>query len=720
MNDILRRLRTFSRNLGLAPDLCADWKWLLLLSAMVYVFAFSVRLLDYPKWQQPGLTVQGEYIAGTHDAYSWMAGVEGVGDYVDYPFSKFTGFLSKISGAPLGNVAFWAPAVLAALVAPATLLWGWLLGGRTAGLAAGLLGAILPGFYVRTRLGYWDTDVFTLLMPLLTAWFLAVLVRPRLEGPDAPAGGEGRPPRLWPWLALAFGAVTRLGGWWHDDILNVAFMSYALSVLLLLLLGGRQRAAGLFDLLVFGIAAFRVWGPWKPNGLILAWIVFAALLAGAASIPGRHRKLLANLWVVLGLLGVFALVVMHDASPGLLPKIALYLKPATESGPASSVIQSPTYPAIIQSIRETRLLDLADYLDRAGGAAWAAILGVLGFVFLLAIRPEVATLLPLLGIGLLGLKLGARFAMFGGPGFMLGLGVCLDLLMRRFVPRNMKGSVLALAGQAALALVLVWPLADIYKGMTPTPVLDMFHAESLIALGKDAPKDAEVWTWWDYGYAAQYYARRMTPADGGKHAGRDVYPLALALTTDSPRQAAQIIKYSAAQHYDPAARWDTMPATEVRGLVDSMRQTDLDLPPAPPQYLVVTWENLDLAYWITYFGSWDLVGGTSSGAQTLRPRKFEVDSRNGAVALRETGQVVALSSLDLVSAKGRRHGNFSGNEGPHLVLNPDRGDAYLLDDRAYDSMMVRLLIGDPQAPDISPYFKLVVDSFPHVRIYQVR
>lgn len=722
MNDFLRRFRNLSSNLGLAPDLRADWKWLLLLAVMVYAFAFSVRMLDFGHWQHPGLTVQGEYIAATHDSYSWMAGAEGVGDYVQYPFSKLTGFLGRISGSPLGDVAFWAPAFLASLVAPVTLLWGWLLAGRTAGLAAGLLGAILPGFYVRSRLGYWDTDVFTLLMPLLAAFLLTVLVRPRLgrdagerEGPD-----EARRLRSWPWLALVFGVVARSGGLWHADILNVVLLSYALAVFLVLVLGGRQRAAGLFDLLVFGMAAFEPWGPWQPYAHMLAGIAVAAALAAVPGLPGPHRRLLDNRWIVLGLLAALLLVVGFEAFPDLFSKLALYLMPSAESGAVSAKIQSPVYPAIIQSIRETRLLDLADYLGRAGGAVWASVIGLLGFAFLLVVRPEAATLLPLVGIGLLGLKLGARFAMFGGPCLMLGLGCCLDFLVRRLAPEGVKGSVVALAGQAVLALALVWPLSAIYKEMPPTPVLDMVHAESLLALRTEAPSDAEVWTWWDYGYAAQYYAKRMTPADGGKHAGRDVYPLALALTTDSCRQAAQIIKYSAAQHYDPAAKWDTMPATAVRDLVGNMRQADLKLPDTPPQYLVVTWENLNLAYWITYFGSWDLVDGTSSGVQTIRPHSFEVDTRNGGIAMRQTGQVVALSSLDVVSTKGHRHEDFAGNVGPHLVINPDRADAYLLDDRAYNSMMVRLLISDPQSPEVAPYFKLVVDHFPHVRIYRVQ
>jgi hypothetical protein len=42
-----------------------------------------------------------------------------------------------------------------------------------------------------------------------------------------------------------------------------------------------------------------------------------------------------------------------------------------------------------------------------------------------------------------------------------------------------------------------------------------------------------------------------------------------------------------------------------------------------------------------------------------------------------------------------------------------------MDDLAYNSMAVQLLIGDPGRPELTRYFKLVHEGFPLVRIYEV-
>ena len=41
-----------------------------------------------------------------------------------------------------------------------------------------------------------------------------------------------------------------------------------------------------------------------------------------------------------------------------------------------------------------------------------------------------------------------------------------------------------------------------------------------------------------------------------------------------------------------------------------------------------------------------------------------------------------------------------------------------MDARLYNSLMVQLLVGEPQDPRISPYFKLVYDNV-FARIYEV-
>jgi dolichyl-diphosphooligosaccharide--protein glycosyltransferase len=219
----------------------------------------------------------------------------------------------------------------------------------------------------------------------------------------------------------------------------------------------------------------------------------------------------------------------------------------------------------------------------------------------------------------------------------------------------------------------------------------------------------------------------MTPSDGGKHDGRDIYATALALTTDSYRQAARVILLSAGQGNEPARRWDTMPATAVRDEIDGLREDVRSPAPAPasaasrPQYLVVGWDNVVLLYWISYYGSWDVVTGAGRHASVSVLREaVNVDTDNGTLVRMKNGARLPLASAEILSDKGVERLPMPEHAGAaHLVINQPAGQAVLLDDEAYDSMAVQLLIGNPARPEQARYFKLLHEGFPLVRIYEV-
>jgi dolichyl-diphosphooligosaccharide--protein glycosyltransferase len=91
--------------------------------------------------------------------------------------SRLVAVVSSAFGVSPPVAAFWIPAVAGGLVSVACALWGNLLGGWAVALGAGLVGGVAPGFWYRTRLGYYDTDIVTLLVPLVVGLMLAWWVR---------------------------------------------------------------------------------------------------------------------------------------------------------------------------------------------------------------------------------------------------------------------------------------------------------------------------------------------------------------------------------------------------------------------------------------------------------------------------------------------------------------------------------------------------------------
>lgn len=718
-----------------------DWKWLLAIALMGYGVTLAIRLMDVGNWAGPGLLAGGERLLATHDSYGWLAGAKGVSHFSQYGMSAFTQLLASVFGAPLWKIAFWTPAYLGSFVAVGTALWGWLLGGRRAAIAAGCIGALSPGFYYRSRLGYFDTDPFTLLMPLLLGFMLAHLLsfcctRGWFATPEERQEGEPLPAAL-PWLALGYGLVARVAHFAHDDIRAIGIALFWIALVLAAATGrpGRRMEA-LRLLVVYALAAYAGWrhfnvgvfAPTPGEALLLAAVI--GLVALLWRKPERLRPLLDHPWVWLALL--LAVAVLGGMLEPLGPfagKAISYLKPvadATQSGGGAAAgvgaVPSPVYPGITQSIREAmNVVDWATFFAGVSVAPWTGMLGGLGLMVILVLRPAFLLLLPLTALGVGSLFMGVRFAMFGGPSFALGLGLGVHWLAKALLDRTgARENALTLV-QILLAGGCLLGYVGIYRDLAPTPVLAPAHAEALMKLKTIAPKDASVWTWWDYGYATQYYAERMTPTDGGRHAGRDIYPTALALMTPSARQAAQVINLSAGLNQDPARRWDRLPAPEVQQSLAMLAASDQPMKRPATQYLVVCWENMGLLYWMGFYGSWDLAAGKGTFAKTQAVNEaFNVDQGRGAMVFRAGSAPITIKSVDVLAEQGTRRVNFPMNPAaPHLIINDVAKNVRLMDDMAYNSLAVQLLIGDPGRAEVSSYFKLVHEGFPLVRIYEV-
>lgn len=736
MHAFFKRYTQASEFLDERPDFARDWKWLAVTAALCCAVALAVRLAEAGDWFRPGLMVNGEAIMATHDSYCWLAGAKGVNGYADFGLSGLARWFCGLTGVALWRVGFWGPAVLASLLAAVTTLWGWLLGGRRPAIIAGAIGALSPGFYMRSRVGYFDTDVFTLGMPLVLGLMLAVLLNFCCARAWLASEGErGAPPSplpaAAPWLALGFGLVARVAHFAHDDVRVIGVMLFGAAIVLAALTalpGKRGQALSL--LAVYGVSAYaapRLFGMpalTQPTVSGTAGLAVAAVLAFLVhKRPRALRPVLDQPWAWLALLAAVAVVggLLAPLGP-FLDKAVGYFKPVAElGGEGAGGLPGPLYPGITQSIREAKnVTDVVNLLAGMSVSPWVGAVSAAGLLAALLLRPALWLMLPLVGLGLLSLVMGVRFAMFAGPAFALGLGLGLHWLLK-WVTRGtgVRDNLLTLA-QILVAGACVVGYAAQYGQTRLTPVMAAAHAAALQQLRTIAPGDAEVWTWWDFGYATQYYAERMTPSDGGKHSGRDIYPTALALTTPSYRQSAQVMLLSASLGGEPAKVWDRLPARDVQAALEGLAQTEQPAPKVPTQYVVVCWENMTLLYWMSFYGNWDLVAGRGGHARVRQVGEpFTVDAEAGTVVFRSR-PALAVSSVDMLTGDGPRRAVFSKNSGqPHLVINDLARQAMLMDDAAYGSMAVQLLIGDPARPEQARYFKLVHEGFPLVRIYEV-
>jgi dolichyl-diphosphooligosaccharide--protein glycosyltransferase len=754
-------------HVGPSPSWSRDWRKVGIYGVAVYLVVLSFRLSFFGRWDHPELWVAGERILATHDAYYWLAKAKGLGTLSGYALAEFAALVHGVTGLGLGTIGFWSPAVVTALVGVVCFLWGWLIGGRSAGVLAGLVGSLTPGFFYRTRLGYFDTDMFTLLMPMLVAFLLAYWAGGLMRGgwfccdEEQASRSVGRTL----WMALGFGLATRFACIWHNDILNIAILYFFMTIVVVMVNGRPgMRATALQGLAIFALAAF----PGGFFGQLSLWPVLLMPL-NAMGLPPVLAIILTSLALALGLLylwmytdrhrpgsfagsvwcaaAVLVLVVfatrLFDVSVLYsLQKMISYLTGAAgiiDIAPGGATadgaaVMGPVYPSVLQSIIEVRLEPLSVILERGAFVPWLGWLAALCSVVVVILRPAAIFLLPLVALQFASVKLGVRFSMFGGAALCVMLGVGIYWLAG-LATRHLGRKALADLGlQVALGVAMLVYCHVQYATLPLTPVLSRYHAEALVELGKESDPKAMVWTWWDWGYAAQYFAGLETVADGGKHAGRDLYPLGFAMASPSPERARSMMLLSA-QYPDttgsiglaPAAQWDTIPR---RSVVETLeRQLEQpEYPAVPPQYFVVSWNDLTLAKWITHFGNWNLETGTTREATVsiFEPGELGFNVERGGVMDRKGGgglvRDITVLDRDGVNRKTYPMNAFSPQLLPktqHLIINMISKQSVVLDKTGNEATMTKLLTGDPDDPEIATNFRLVVDRLPFVRIYEV-
>lgn len=713
----------------------------------LYLLTLALRLSFWTMWDHPLLQVNGEFLLSTHDSYFWLAKARDVSFHEPEHMAWLTRMIHEITGIGLGDIGFWGPAFLASLVAPVCFLWGWLAGGRTGGIVAGCIGAMSFGFFQRSKLGYYDTDLFTMLMPLLGGLALAWWGRSFFRRSWLPADAEPmRETMSSPWTALAVGLLLRMASWWHQDL---AFLNSVLVIgagIMVVVLGVRERRLrGMLEWSAILLASLPGMGLGKLTLLpmippvtpspVYARAVISILLACAVlwmiranRIPERLREFGSRWWFGLGLI-VFTTLLLTNVA--LNPVIMLLDKVATYLGAVSSVdgasgAAAAKFPSVMSSVVEASDVSLSDVLVKISiNSVWIGALSLLCAVFFVIFRPETALLLPMLIIALMGLQLGSRFAMFGGAASAVFIGLAANTAGNLLFGGHRLRKWGQPALQAVVGLALLAMVYTDYRSLPPTPVVTKPHAEALMGLRERIDPEAIVWTWWDWGYATWYYSGIRPPIDGGKHAGEDVFPAAYALASTSPKRANQMLRLAASRNFEP---FKGMSADEAQAMVESLGKTDAEFDVKRPQYLVVTWKNVRLTRWISHFGNWNLETGKTTEYELFNPNpsQFRYNVQQGMIA-NASGQRMRIESVDILGDGEVKNRYYPMNaqssrllrKTPHLVINGLMGKPFLLSRDAYDSMLVRLLRDDPESPSIRKHFRLVADGLPFVRIYKL-
>ncbi|MDR2694975.1 MAG: dolichyl-diphosphooligosaccharide--protein glycosyltransferase subunit STT3, partial [Deltaproteobacteria bacterium] len=639
---------------------------------LTFGLTLALRMLEWPSWQNPEYRLGQEWLLATHDAYHWVAGAEGLAHGAGHPMSEMLRLFSALLGLPPASLGFWLPPVFAALTAVLMFLWVWALGSMEAGLCAGVLCSLAPGFLARTLIGYYDTDLITLCFPLLitmlpVCWGTRFLRHPRLVprtapdygvalrlafGPEFFAEERYRQNPLSPFWAWGLALSGLLAWWameWHSVFLYLIRYNIALLAgLALVLAPPGQRIHMLLASLLYGLPALA-----GLPGLLFPLCFCLPDLAKA--LPEKVRAWMPShaFFARIPIVAVLLCLLLPfffspDVLNTLLGHLAGYIKSAGDlkiDDAGTAVV----FPSVAQSIIEVQDLTLTEALFYFHPWGFASAAGLVGFVLVAIRRPCALFLLPLAVLGLLSMKMGGRMVMFGAPVVALGLALPLIALACGLLRPEVRGFWSGFAASLALLGIRGAPVAELFPAMFNGPILNRRHAEALVRTRAVSPDDAILWHWWDWGYAAQHFAGRRVIADGAVHGGPSLYLPAAVFAADNPRFARQVIKYTAAKNDEASEVFAGLDSEGAEALMRRLRAPQTPLIQAPGrQFVVVAFEMLRLGFWITNFGSWDFVKQAGIGsAISIIPQQLTYQIEDGTVLVEGTSGSISASTINV-------------------------------------------------------------------------
>ncbi|MDO9305924.1 MAG: STT3 domain-containing protein [Sulfuricurvum sp.] len=556
---------------------------LMLLMIIAYTFSVGIRFI-WINWASgiPEFSWNNQLMINTNDGYYFAASAQNALTHIfdnnpriAAPWSSatiaLTAFLSKFFS--IETVILALPIFISSLVIIPMILIGRLFNAPYFGFFSALLASIGWSYYNRTMAGYFDTDMFSAMAPMMIVYFLiATTIKENIV-----------------WALLSVLSIISYP-FLYDQGLSIV---YAITVfyMVYMLIFHRREKFTYFSIAILSIALFAL-----P-------ILIKLVLILALTLAYHFNKLsIKILWIISGITFLFFLI-NADALSLIWGKISGYTNKGTEDG----VLH---FYGVAQTVREAGQIPFSEIANRISGSMLTLLLAFIGYIALVIRHRAFILTLPLIGIGLFSFWGGLRFTIYAVPAAALGAVYFSYILSALLSNQKLKYTFITLA----TALMLYPNMTHILEYQVPT-VLTAKEVAALENLKKVAsPKDYTI-AWWDYGYPLWFYTHTNTLVDGGKH-DHDNFIAAEILTTSSPIEAARLSRIATetyvASNYKEIADTLFIPKSgaplDVSNYLDTLK---IDSSFALPQktrdvYLYLPWRMMDIFPTVALFSNLDL------------------------------------------------------------------------------------------------------------------
>ena len=487
----------------------------LLYIAMAYVFSIAMRLIwvynfnDYTPFMW-----HDQFMINTNDGYFWAEGARDLvkaqtlnpdaKEYLDrfhqaHDLSPtttataiLTAFFVKILPFSFETIIFYLPAFLSALVVVPIILIAKKLNNIHMGLIAALLASVAWSYYNRTMVGYYDTDMLNIVLPMLLLWSIIWAIDTK----------QNR-------YVLFTALDILLYRWWYPQSYALEFSLFAL-VLAYTLIFDRKNLYN-YKLMIIMLFAMM-----NMDGLVRLGVVVALFI-----LFSKKRLSQKAIFVLLGF-ATLAFLVSGGFDPIWVKLKAYVFRNSVIAGEEGLNLH---FFSVMQTVSEAGSIPFEIFANRISGHTSIFFLSLVGYGYLLYKHRIMLFSLPMVGLGFLAYVGGLRFTIYAVPILALGMAFLITSIAKLIPDKRISVLFMALA-----TLAILFPNYKHIQAYKVPTVFSQDEVAILSKLGKIAKREDYVLAWWDYGYPIRYYADVKTLVDGGKHSGEVNFPVSFVLT----------------------------------------------------------------------------------------------------------------------------------------------------------------------------------------------
>ena len=524
-------------------NLTKETQLTLLYITIAFLFSVTMRLIWLYQFSgyEPFM-FNSQFMINTNDGYIWAEGARDLlsgtstnpaaenfydkfHQYNDLSpvtsaASQLTAFFAYILPFSFESIILYIPIFLSSLVVIPIILIAKNLKNLEMGFIAALLASIAWSYYNRTMVGYYDTDMLNIVLPVFLLWSIIWAINTNKNK----------------YLILTALDIL-VYRWWYPQSYALEFSFFGL-ILLYTLIYDRKNLYNYKLMAIMMFAMLNIDGYIRFPLVLISFYIFSI------------EKFQKYVYHIFGI-SVFAFFVSGGLSPiwgRLQPYVFGNEVDAGEEG-----LKLHFY-AVMQTVREAGKIPFETFANRISGHTITFLLSVFGYIWLSYKHRSMLLGLPLVGLGFLAWFGGLRFTIYAVPvlalgiGFLITEGVCLFFRKgeaKATHPRATKGCAASVAPKIIMIILTLAVLAPNIKHIIDYKVPTVFTQDEvkvLENLNKISSREDYVISWWDYGYPIRYYSDVKTLVDGGKHNGSVNFPVSYILT-NSQNKAAKMARH---------------------------------------------------------------------------------------------------------------------------------------------------------------------------------